>query len=145
MLLEHEPTDEELAAVMRFEATKGLEDMTAAECRDVAEFILDESRANDFRLDLRYMKKGFQDFRQHKHGNASRPWKELIRSSMKQIFRPAPIVVLSKHEQIDREREDVRKLMQAYPEDTTRQIAESGLKRSKFYALRSAIRAANGG
>jgi hypothetical protein len=144
VLLEHEPTDEELAAVMRYTAFKGFTDMTPDECQLVVEFVINESRANDFRLDLRSMVKGFQDFRQCKDGNATRPWTELIRTSMKQILRPAPTEVPSKQEQIEQEREMVKQAMEKYPNDTKKQMAETGLKRSKFYSLRREIIAANG-
>jgi hypothetical protein len=144
VLLEHEPTDEELAAVMRLTASQGYGDMTPAECHEVVRFVIDESRANDFRLDLRCMTKGFQDYRQCKCGDAIRPWKELIRSSMKQIHRPAPLAILSKQEQIELEREHVKQLTRLFPDDVKKQMAESGMKKTKFYSLRKTVLAANG-
>jgi hypothetical protein len=145
VVLEHDPAPEELAARMRYLATKGYMDMTPDVCQLVVEFLIDVCRANGFRLDLRSMVKGFQDYRQHKHGHASRDWKELIRSSMMQILRPAPTVVLSKQEQIERQREQVKQAMRKYPNDTKKQMAETGLKKSVFYARRREIIAANGG
>jgi hypothetical protein len=67
-LLEHEPSDAMLAAFMRHRAASGFEDLSACECRVVVEFVIAESAACDYRLDLRSMTKGWQDFRIAKHG-----------------------------------------------------------------------------
>jgi hypothetical protein len=89
-LLEHEPSDEMLAAFMRYQALRGFEDMNPLECLDVVEFGIAEAKASDYRLDLRHMKKAWQDFRLHKHGKSLRPWQELVRTSMKRIVKEAP-------------------------------------------------------
>ncbi len=137
VILEHEPTDDELAAFMRSQALEGFEDLTPGECGEVVEFVIDECRSNEFRMDLRHMKKGFQDRRQDKHGRSSRSWKELVRTSMKQPPRPA----LSKQQQIACEVDQVEHLMQRYPGDTPRQIQESGLSKSTFYERKTWLKA----
>lgn len=142
VLQEHEPTDEELAAVMRHAAIKGNEDMSPEECNVVVEFVIQESRANDFRLDLRFMGKGLQDYRQQRDGKARRPWQELIRASMKQILRQAPRSAPSKQDEIKLECEMVSRLIEKYPDDTPRQITESGLSKSTFYERRRMLRTA---
>ena len=88
VLLEHEPSDEMLGAFMRDRASHGFEDMTPDECLAVVEFVITETRACDYRLDLRYMKKAWQDYRLDKHGFALRPWTELVRSSLKRVVTP---------------------------------------------------------
>ncbi len=144
VLVQHNPTEEELQAVMRDTAASGFEDMSSSECHEVVEFVLDESRSNDYRLDLRFMRKGFQDYRQWKHGNAILSWEDLIRSSMKLIHRQRSCVVLSKQEELERDREKVWEAGQTFPGDTQKQIAACGLKKTKFYALRKEVGAAIG-
>ena len=139
VLQEHEPTDQELEAVMRDTASKGRLHLTPSECRMVVDFVIRESRANDFRLDLRCMTKAWQDYRQFRDGNALRPWRELIRASMKQIVRQTPRRFMSKQEQIDLECEHVHRLMEEFPGDTPRQIAGSGLSKSTFYERRRMV------
>jgi hypothetical protein len=92
VLLEHEPSDEMLAAFMRDRAAHGHEDMMPEECLAVVEFVIAETRACDYRLDLRYMKKAWQDYRMDKHGLALRPWKDLVRSSLKRVITPEATV-----------------------------------------------------
>ena len=55
VVLEHEPTDDEVAAFMRHLAAKGFMDLNALECLEVAEFIIGETRQYDLRLDLRHL------------------------------------------------------------------------------------------
>lgn len=87
-LLEHEPSDEMLAAFMRSQATKGFEDLTPAECQEVVELVIAESRTCNYRLDLRATGKAWQDFRLWKHGKAHREWRDLIVSGLKRIVVP---------------------------------------------------------
>lgn len=53
VVLEHEPSDQMLAAFMRHRAIQGFEDLSPAECLEVVEFVIAETRAADYRLDLR--------------------------------------------------------------------------------------------
>lgn len=144
-MLEHEPPHEELAAVMRNVASQGFEDLTPVECREAVEFVIEESRTNEYRLDLRCMVKSFSDYRQFKHGHAISHWTELVRSSMRQILNPANSGPLSKQDQIELECEQVRKLMAMYPGDTKRQMRGSGLKKTTFYDRRRMVRASSTG
>jgi hypothetical protein len=86
-LLEHEPTDAMLASFMRHRAGGGFEDLSPCECREVVEFVIAESAACDYRLDLRSMSKGLQDFRIVKHGKTHCCWRDLIRSGLKKIVK----------------------------------------------------------
>jgi hypothetical protein len=140
VLLQHEPSDEELAAVMRDAACKGFENLTADECREVVEFVIAECRTNEFRLNLRFMRKGLEDFRQHKDGFARRPWQELSRSNMQQLLHTGSEAAVTKQEQIKQEVELVRTLEQKFPGETKRQMAESGLRKTVFYERRRQAR-----
>ena len=84
-LLEHEPSDEMIAAFMRDRALRGFEDVPPEECLEVVEFVIAESRACDYRLDLRAMTKAWQDYRLEFHGKARRPWRDLVRSSLMRL------------------------------------------------------------
>lgn len=91
--LEHEPSDEMIAAFMRSQALRGFEDMAPEECLEVVEFVIAETRACDYRLDLRAMSKAWQDYRLDRHGKANRSWQDLVRSSLKRLVgddRPRP-------------------------------------------------------
>ena len=118
VLLEHEPSDEMLAAFMRDRAAQGYEDMTPEECLEVVEFVIQETRACDYRLDLRYMKKAWQDYRLDKHGLALRPWKELVRSSLKRIVTPETSVGRSDRKAW--EQQVAIDLFKRYPDDKGR-------------------------
>jgi len=116
VLLEHEPSDEMLAAFMRAQALRGFEDMTAIECVEVVEFVIAEARASDYRLDLRCMMKAWQDFRQHKHGEALRPWQELVTTSMKRISKADALPMRRADEQA-RLRDIALELFRRFPKE----------------------------
>jgi hypothetical protein len=132
VIVEHEPSDDEIAAFIRHLAMKGFEDLTADECVEVAEFIIAETRENDLRLDLRHLTKAFQDFRQHKHGRSQTSWRDLVRTSLRK-FAIEPITLSSKKDEIEIQRQKVRHAISKFPNDRHAQIAETGLKSSTFY------------
>lgn len=132
VVLEHEPTDDEIAVFMRHLATNGFEDLSADECVEVAEFIISETREFDLRLDLRHLTKAFQDFRQHKHGRSQTSWRDLVRTSLKKLA-IEPVALFSKKDEIELQRQKVRHAINKHPNDRHAQIAETGLKSSTFY------------
>lgn len=129
-LLEHRPSVEQIAAFMRFSASRGYASLTPAQCLDVVEFVIEVSRTNDYLLDLRYMERGWRDYQLVADGRAKCSWQELIISSMQNAFLPA---VTSKQDDIERELDTVQKALEDYPKDSKRQIAATGLSRSTFY------------
>lgn len=116
VVLEHEPTDEMIAAFMRNQSLKGYKDMSPSECLEVVEFVIVEARAADYRLDLRHMSKGLNDFLLDKHGKALRPWKELVKTSMNRVLKQADH---SRGAEQVREREIALDLFQRFPNDRT--------------------------
>lgn len=132
VMLEHEPSDGEIAAFMRHLATDGFQDLSADECVEVAEFIISETREFNLRLDLRHLTKAFQDFRQHKHGRSQTSWRDLVRTSLRKLA-IEPITLSSKKDEIELQRQKVRHAISKYPNDRHAQIAETGLKQSTFY------------
>jgi len=124
--LEHEPSDEMIAAFMRAQALKGFEDVTPEECLEVVEFVIAETRACDYRLDLRAMVKAWQDYRLDLHGKALRPWRDLVRSSLKRLVgedRPRPE---GRDGRIDWEMRIAQELFERFPDDKRRRDAEWG-------------------
>ena len=80
VLLEHEPTDEELAAFMRKLAHDGYKDLSVEQCQEVVAFVVEETRTCDRRLDLRHLTKAYEDRRQWEDGLSETPWQELVRT-----------------------------------------------------------------
>jgi hypothetical protein len=132
VMLEHEPTDDEVAAFMRHLAMDGFEDLSVDECVEVAEFIIAETREFNLRLDLRHLTKAFQDFRQHKHGRSLTTWRDLVRTSLRKLA-IEPVILTSKKDEIELQRQKVRHAISQFPNDRHAQIAETGLKSSTFY------------
>ena len=132
VMLEHEPSDNEIAAFMRHMAMSGFEDLSADECVEVAEFIISETRQFDLRLDLRHLTKAFQDFRQHKHGRSGTSWRDLVRTSLRKLA-IEPITISSKKDEIELQRQKVRNAIKKHPNDRNAQMVEAGLKSSTFY------------
>jgi Cdc6-like AAA superfamily ATPase len=130
VLLEHEPTDEELAAFMRKLAHNGYKDLTAEQCQEVVTFVVNETRMCDRRLDLRHLTKAYEDRRQWEDGLSQTPWEELVRTSLKKWLTPE---IPSKAEEIDQQRILVEEAMARFPSDVTEQIRYTGMKKSTFY------------
>ncbi len=135
--LEHEPTDQEIAAFMRRLAARGYKDLGPEQCQEVVEFVIEETRAYDERLDLRHLTKACEDRRQWEDGHSTSSWEDLVRTSLKKIAgEDEEAMLLSKKEVIVRQRERVAKALNLFPDDLDKQMDFSGLKRSTFYKRR---------
>jgi hypothetical protein len=132
VMLEHEPTDEETAEFIRHLASKGHADLSPDECFEVAEFLISETRAMDQRLDLRHLRKAWQDYRQSTNGDALTAWQDLVRSSLQKRI-AEPVVAASKQEDIVGQRELVTTLKEKFPNDRRSQLAEWPHGKSTFY------------
>ena len=132
VMLEHEPTDDEMAAFIRHLSADGSGDLSPDECLEVAEFVISETRENDLRLDLRHLRKGWQDYRQVKHKRAKTCWQDLVRTSLLKLAREM-LMPMSKAEDIEQQRLLVIELMERYPNDRQKQIAEWPHSKSLFY------------
>lgn len=122
--LEHEPSDEMIAAFMRAQALKGFEDVTPGECLEVVEFVIAETRACDYRLDLRSMVKAWQDYRLDLHGKALRPWRDLVRSSLKRLVGEGRSRPEGRDDRIAREMRIAQELFERFPDDKRQRDAE---------------------
>lgn len=122
--LEHEPSDEMIAAFMRAQAIKGFKDMSPEECLEVVEFVIAQTRACDYRLDLRSISKAWEDYRLDRHDKALRPWRDLVRSSLKRLVgddRPRPE---GRAGRLAWERQVARDLFERFPDDKAQRDAE---------------------
>jgi len=120
-LLEHEPTDEMIVAFMRRQAIRGCKGLTPKECREVVEFVIAESRANEYRLDLRSMEKGWQDYRLCKDGKAKTHWTALVRSSMKKIVVSQAVMPVTRAGEEARLHDIAKQLLERFPGRTDKQ------------------------
>lgn len=137
--VEHEPTDDEIWAFMQHLASRGFKELTPNECTEVAEFVRKETQDMDRRLDLRYLTKAWNDRRQWRDGKAKTHWTKLVQTSLRKPIIEVPEIT-AKKEEIQRQIEDVRIAMERFPDDTDRQMDETGLKKSTFYERRKAAR-----
>jgi hypothetical protein len=138
VILEHEPSDDEVAAFLRSLASKGHKGLTPAECHEVVEFLVAETRELDQRLDLRHWEKAVEDYRQDTDGNSrTRGW-ELGRSSLLKLAE-LPVPHFSKKQEIELQRRRVQDVIAKYPNDPAKQMAELGLKKSTFYQRRREV------
>jgi len=132
VMLEHEPTDDEMAAFIRHLSADGSDDLSPDECLEVAEFVISETRENDLRLDLRHLRKGWQDYRQVRDKRAKTCWQDLVRTSLLKLAREM-LLPMSKAEDIEQQRLLVIELMEKYPNDRQKQLAEWPHSKSSFY------------
>ena len=85
--LNYNPTDEQIAALMRNICSKGHESdtgrLTPKECVKVCEFLLERCRQLEVRPDVRMLvDKAFTDFALWKSGEAESHWQDLINSAL---------------------------------------------------------------
>lgn len=135
--LEHEPTDDEIEAFIRRLCRDGYKDLSAAQCREVADVLIEETRSNDRRLDLRHLNKSLEFRRQTEHGVAESDWQDLLKANLGRVFSARES--FSKQEVISAQREKVRQALVLFPNDPKRQIEWSGLRKSTFYVRRKEL------
>jgi hypothetical protein len=83
--LHYNPTDEQIAALMRSIAANGRKDLSSKDARAVAEFVIEKSRSVGIRLDVRLLvDKAIPDFLQWRSGQAEMHWRDLVTTTLKQ-------------------------------------------------------------
>jgi hypothetical protein len=124
-LLEFEPTDDMIAAFMRFEALKGYRSVIGSEAEMVVEFLIDESRSGEYRLDLRAMYKALNDYEMWRYGYAKCHWHELVRSFLKKLTILGGSTPIRRAEKRDRFIEIAAEILAKYPERRQRKEREA--------------------
>jgi flagellar capping protein FliD len=84
-VLNYDPTDEEVLALCRDIAGKGIGPCSPKECGEVLEYLRGEAQAKGIRLSVRmFVDKAMADFRLCKEEEVESHWKDLIRSDLDQ-------------------------------------------------------------
>lgn len=122
-VLRYDPTDEQVAALMRRIASKGwpaaAPRVPAGECLEVAEFLIAESGRLGVRLDLRMLlDKSLPDYVQWKEDNAETHWRDLVATTLEErlgeLKHTPPPRPKSREERLEDERQVVRELAAAH-------------------------------
>ena len=84
--LEHNPTNDEVSALLRSIASRGYEQgpysLSADKCLEVVQEIIDQSSQLKRRLDIRLLVNTYKDRLQSDNGLAVKTWRELLQSRM---------------------------------------------------------------
>jgi hypothetical protein len=134
--LEHDIDDAAMAAFMKHLTATPYADLDLKDRWEVCTYVIETSYKMDIRLRLRHFYRGLEDFRQFKSGNSEHDWKTLIRSNMTHC-EPEVFRVCTKQEEIERQREIVRRLIERFPSDTKSQLsgfhAQTGRGKTVYY------------
>ncbi|MCY2928041.1 MAG: hypothetical protein NTV86_00825 [Planctomycetota bacterium] len=87
--IKHDPTDEQIEALMFSVAAKGWPaeqpELTPAECREVTEFVIAESRQRETHLDMRVLvDKAFPDYLQWRSHDTEAHWRDLVKATFEE-------------------------------------------------------------
>ncbi len=123
-LLEHEPSDETIAAFMQAPALKGYKSETLtepneikpAEALGVVNYVIAEAQDTEYRLDLRYMTAGWQDYLFWLSGKSRHHWQTLVKSSMKKIVDNDRLVPTTRAERKEWEQQVALDLFRRFPQ-----------------------------
>jgi hypothetical protein len=143
--LEHDPSDVQLAALMLEIAGRGWPAesplLSAAECHEVAAFLIAESARLGCRYDIRLLvDKAFPDFLQWRHGQTEAHWKDLVTTALQEELRAlrfSPRALPgTRNERKAREQQIVQDLLAEFPTARARLAAwqdRSGKSARAFY------------
>ena len=134
-----EPTDEEVEAAIFEIAGTSPRAVAAHDAVEVAEFLLEQCRTLGLRPSIRlFVDKALPDFRLWKSGNTESNWRDLVRSSVRQMVIPQQLGLRdpSRRDRIASERNLVREICCVYcsrEERLEAWRAETGKGQSSFY------------
>lgn len=106
-VINFEPSDEQIVALLEELALKGIAGVTPKKCQQVCRFLVNECRVRDIRPSVRlFVDKALKDFQLHELGGTETHWKDLIVSNLEQqlVELQHPTVDLTRAEQIEAER-----------------------------------------
>ncbi len=134
-----EPTDEEIEAAIFDIIGKSPKGIPAKEAIEVARFLLEQCRDNGVRPSIRlFVDKALADYRLCKSGNSESHWKDLIRSSVRQLIVPQQHKLrdMTRRDQMAAERNIVLEIASAFQDPKDRLDAwkeRTGKGKSAFY------------
>lgn len=143
--LKYDPSNEQIAALMLAIAAQGWRAagqwMNPAECKEVAEFLIVESRRLGCRLDLRLLvDKAFPDYLQHRGGDTEVHWKDLVIATLEEqlveLRHTHEACPGSRQGQKEHEQQVVQTLLAEYPTLQARLVAwqeRTGKSTRAFY------------
>ena len=105
-VMEYDPTDDEMAALLGHIASNGVRGVPAKQCLRVLTYLLDEMKARDIRPTVRsFVDKAMADYELHQNGQCETHWKDLIVSDLEQamVAPQHPTTDLSRTERVDAE------------------------------------------
>jgi hypothetical protein len=147
-VMQLQATDAEITALMRSVALKGHEHegraMTPAECQEVCEFIVEQSRSLHRPLDMRLLVNSFADYQSWQECNAGCHWRDLVATRLKQrpITFAVPPALGTREERMRREREIAREIADA-PSDRAERLRlwqeRTGKREASLYRRLSEI------
>jgi hypothetical protein len=142
--LEYAPTQEQIAALMRDIASRGVKrekwELCPRECAEVADFLIPEAESLKVRLDLRdLIEKSLPDYAVFKAGLAKADWRDVVRAHLlgkvSELKHPRP-KPQSRASRLDKEREAVRDILRTFPKSRADQLeawrAKTGQADRKF-------------
>lgn len=158
-VLRYEPTDAQVAALMRHIASqgwhKGDANVTQPECLEVAEFLLRESGVRGIPPDIRLLvDKSLPDYLQWSRGETETHWKDLVLTSLEERLgelRHTPALRAGTREgRLEEERQVVREILAAHGSREERLAAwrsrmGEGVSERRFYRRLEEIQAGESG
>jgi hypothetical protein len=129
-VLEYAPTQEQLAALMRDIAGRGMKrekwELCARECTEVAEFLIPEATALGVPLDLRdLVEKSLPDYALWKAGLSRVDWRDLVRAHLLgkiSELKHTPPPPLSRAHRLEKERAIVQEILRLFPQSRAEQL-----------------------
>lgn len=120
--LRHDPTDRQIAALMRDIAGRGWPAdkpvLVATECLEVANFLISESKRLQCRLDMRNLiDKAWPDFLQWRQGQTENHWHELVTTTLLEAaldVKRSPAKPLSRQDRLDQERAIIEEILKMH-------------------------------
>ncbi len=138
--LKYDPSDEQIEALMLDVASKGWSQgrrrMTPDECREVADFVIPESRRLGVRLDMRLLvDKAFPDYVLNRNGFTQVHWKDLVTTTLEAqlvALRHTPAVKQSRKDTKEEEHRIIREIISQFS-DAKDRVAEWTKRTGKSY------------
>jgi hypothetical protein len=138
-VINFEPSDEHVIALIHKIASDGVEDIPPEKCRMVAVFLLQECKLREIRPSVRlYVDKALKDYALYEAGKTETHWRDLVVSTLEQqlVELQHPQRDLSRAEQIEAERRialDIHLSFETREERIDQWEVRTGKSQASFY------------